>query len=199
MNDVTQPPRRYKGYEETHQLLIEVAVRLIAERGMDSLSLSALARAADVNRTTVYYHFADRDALVAAVKNWSATQIVRAFNHDAPQAARIDHITRFVLENPELTRLWIEDLTSAGDMRDSYPQWDELVAGMARHFAAFAPEEQVDAEIYSVQLLAAALAGPLVFRLRVDRKASNEEIMRRFRHEQQRVLRRDGLLNEEEE
>jgi AcrR family transcriptional regulator len=198
MNDAVQPPRRYKGYEETHQLLIEVAVRLIAERGMGSLSLSALARAAEVNRTTVYYHFADRDALVAAVKSWSAEQIVRAFNHDAPQAARIDHITRFALENPDLTRLWIEDLTTAGDMRDSYPQWDELVAGIVRHFAPFAPADRADAEIYCVQLLVAALMGPFVFRQRVDRKASNEEIIRRVRHEQQRVLRRDGLLEGKE-
>ena len=51
-----------------HQMLIELAVGLIADRGIDALSLSALARAAGVNRTTIYYHFTDRDALVAAVR-----------------------------------------------------------------------------------------------------------------------------------
>ena len=32
-------------------------------------------------------------------------------------------ITRFVLENPELIKLWIEDFVSGKDIRDVYPRW----------------------------------------------------------------------------
>lgn len=198
MNDAPMTQRRYKGFDETHLLLIEKAVQLIAERGVDALSLSALARGAEVNRTTVYYHFADRDALVAAVKSWCTAQIVKAFDHEAPQIDRIDHITRFAIEHPALMRLWIEDFTSMGDMNSSYPHWDELVRGIERHFATHAPEQKVDAEVYCVQLLTSALVGPCVFRHRVDREASNEEIIRRFRQEQMRVLKRDGLAHGED-
>lgn len=192
MNDAA--PRRYKAFTETHESLIETAVRLIADRGVDALSLSALARAAAVNRTTVYYHFKDRDALVEAVKQWSAEQMVQAFHKDVPQAARIDYVTGFVLDNPDLIRLWIEDFTSPGDIRTCYKHWDALVTGVEAHFAAIAPGETVDAEVYCVHLLTAAYVGPLVFRTRVAPEASNEDIIRRFREEQQRVLRRDGLL-----
>lgn len=181
--------RRYKTFEETHLLLIETAVRLIAERGVDALSLAALARAAAVNRTTLYYHFKDRDTLVQAVKSWSAAQIVRAFRHDLPQAERIDHITRFVLENPEIMGLWIEDFMAPGDIRTSYPYWDELVAGVGQTLG-----EAADAEVFCVNLLAGALIGPLVLRNRVSPGSSDAEIIARYRREQQRCLAREGLL-----
>lgn len=38
-----------------------------------------------------------------------------------PQHERIDYITHFVLENPELIKLWIEDFVSTTDIRNSYP------------------------------------------------------------------------------
>jgi AcrR family transcriptional regulator len=197
MSDADLAPRRYKAFEETHQILIETAVRLIADRGVDALSLSALAREADVNRTTVYYHFKDRDALVGAVKLWSSEQIVRAFRPDLPQPQRIDYITSFAIANPEIMKLWIEEFTSAGDIRDSYPHWDALVAGIERSFAAHDPAEEVDAEIYCVLLLTAALIGPRVFRNRVNPAASDAVLIERFRKEQQRALKRDGLLEPE--
>src|SRR6516164_3272557 len=121
--------RRNKGFEDTHQEMIETAVRLISERGVDALSISALSRAMGINRTTVYYHFENREALISAVKAWSAEQLARAFKTAAPTPDRIDYITRFVLENPELIKLWIDDFLSPGDVRDRYPSWDGLVEG----------------------------------------------------------------------
>src|SRR5690625_6402983 len=32
--------------------------------------------------------------------------------------------SRFVLENPELIKLWIDDFIAPGDIRDRYPLWD---------------------------------------------------------------------------
>lgn len=192
--EMSGEPRRYKAFDGTHQVLIETAVRLIADRGVDALSLSALAREADVNRTTVYYHFKDRDALVDAVKLWSSEQIVQAFRPDLPQAERIDYITRFSIANPEIMKLWIEEFTSPGEMRASYPHWEGLVAGVERSFANAPPGEEVDAEVYGVMLLTAALIGPRVFRNRVNPAASDAVVIERFRREQQRALKRDGLL-----
>lgn len=131
-SDLTDAPRRYKVFDETHQSLIETAVRLVADRGIEALSLSALARAARVNRTTAYYHFQDRDGLIDAVRQWSSEQIVKAFRPDLPQPERIAYINRFVLENPEIMKLWIDEFISPGDIRDSYPRWDALVDGVRR-------------------------------------------------------------------
>jgi AcrR family transcriptional regulator len=189
-------PRRHKTFYDTHQEMIETAVRLISEKGVGALSNAALARAMGINRTTVYYHFDSRGALLKAVKRWSAEQLASAFSRSAPQQERIDYITRFVLENPELIKLWIEEFVSPGDIRQSYPFWDALVDGIearSRRSKA-ARREAVDAEVYSLMLLTSAIIGPRVFRNRVAPQAEVESIVERFRKERQRLLRLDRLL-----
>jgi AcrR family transcriptional regulator len=185
--------RRNKGYEDTHRAMIETAVRLISEKGADALSIADIARAMNINRTTVYYHFENREQLLEAVKHWSSEQLAAAFNPTAPQQERIDYIARFVLENPELIKLWIQDLISPGDIRDRYPHWDSLVEGIRSRVSA--TDESVDAEVYSVILLTSAIIGPRVFKNSVAPREDNESIIRRFRAEQQRMLKHDALLN----
>jgi len=189
MNSTEAPQRRNKGFEETHQEMIETAVRLISEKGVEALSVSALAREMGVNRTTVYYHFETREALIAAVKAWSSAQLARAFGPIGSQAERIDYITRFVLENPELIKLWIEEVLLPGDMRDSYPQWDALVRGTQADFDARGTG--ADAEVFCVILLISAFIGPRVFRNRVRPDEPPEKIIERFRNEWQRMLNID--------
>ncbi len=186
--------RRNKGFDDTHQSMIDTAVRLISEKGVDSLSIAAIARAMRINRTTVYYHFESREALIEAVKQWSSAQLARGLSLAAPQQERIDFITRFVLENPGLIKLWIDDFVSTGDIRDRYPFWDELVKSMAASFARNTQDETVDAEVYCVILLTSAIIGPRVFKNSVAPNADIDTIVQRFRLEQQRLLKHDALL-----
>lgn len=186
-------PRRNKGFDETHQELIETAVRLISERGTEALSITALAREMAINRTTVYYHFDSREALLDAVKSWATAQLARGMDVNLSQPERCAHITRFVLDNPELIKLWIEDFVSNGDIRESYSCWDALVEGLRPVFVAACPEAPIDAEVYCVMMLAAAIIGPRVYRNSVNPAASTEEIIARFVAEQERVVRRDGI------
>lgn len=187
-------PRRNRGFDETHQELIETAVRLISERGTEALSITALAREMGINRTTVYYHFESRDALLHAVANWATGQLSRGMDHNLSRPERIDHISRFVLDNPELIKLWIEDFVSGQDIRNSYSCWDALVSGTQERLAEENPGEDIDAEIYCVMLLAASIIGPRVYRMAINPGASNEEIIAKFVREHQRVLGRDGLI-----
>src|SRR6185295_4572028 len=93
--------RRNKGFDATHQAIIAATVRLISEKGVEALSIAAVARAADIDRTTLYYHFADREALLKVAKDWSSEQLTRGVTPKTPRAERTAHISRFVLENPE--------------------------------------------------------------------------------------------------
>jgi AcrR family transcriptional regulator len=188
--------RRNKGFEETHRDMIATAVRLISERGINSLSIAAIAREMRINRTTVYYHFKSREALLEAVKQWSSEQLAKGLAVSVPQQERMDFITRFVLENPQLIKLWIDDFIATGDIRTRYPHWDELVQGMAATFAERIPEEHADAEVYCVILLTSAIIGPRVFKNSVRPDNDIETIVRRFRHELQRMLKHDALLRE---
>ncbi|CAN7367913.1 helix-turn-helix domain containing protein [Phenylobacterium sp. LjRoot219] len=189
------PRKRHKTFEATHQELIETAVRLISEQGAGSLSIAAVARAMGIDRTTVYYHFAGREDLLAAVKAWSSEQLAKAFRPEASQQERIDYTTRYVLENPELMKLWMDDFLAGADIRKSYPFWDQLVEGV-RADASYQGGEAVDAEIYCVNLLTSSIIGPRVFRNSVSPGDDNETVVRRFRDERRRVLRLSSLLKE---
>jgi AcrR family transcriptional regulator len=176
--------------------MIETAVRLISEKGLEAVSIAAVARAMGINRTTVYYHFESREKLLSAVQSWSSAQLAKAFRNDAPQRERIDYITRFVLKNPELIKLWIEDLVSGSDIRDSYPQWDALVQGIRANAIATDPGDAVDAEVYCVILITSAIIGPRVFKNSVRPDEDTETIVKRFRKERQRMLKHAALLKE---
>lgn len=186
-------PRRNKGFEETHREMIETAVRLISEKGADALSIAALSRAMGINRTTVYYHFDSREALLHAVTSWATEELAKGMDVEAASLnERIGHISRFVLENPELVRLWIDDFVDGGNIRDSYLPWDDLVGGMAKSFKALG--QDVDAEIYCVMLLSASIIAPRVYKRGIRPDEAEEDIVARFVKEHQRVLKRDGLI-----
>ena len=188
--------RRNKSYDATHHALIEASVRLISEKGVETLSVAGLARAVGMNRATVYYHFASREALLEAVSAWSSEQLTRGFAGQESQRERIDFVARFVLENPDLIKLWIEQFVSPGDIRDRYPKWDEFVAASRLSRAQAPGEDEMDVEVYCTFLLAGAIIGPRVFQSSVRPDLSEQEVVDRFRAEQQRMLRREGLFRE---
>jgi AcrR family transcriptional regulator len=186
--------RRNRNYDDTHRVLIEKAVELISELGADAVSVSALARATRINRSTVYYHFDSREALIMAVRKWSSEQLAKGVSPDASQQNGIDHISSFVLRNPEIIKLWIDDYIAAGDIRQRYPQWDSLVTHVARSFAETAPDEECDAEVYCALMLTSAFIAPRVFKNSIRPQESLERIVERFAHEQRRMIMREGVL-----
>ena len=179
---------RNRNFDHTHRTLIEAAVSLISRSGVDAVSVSALARATQINRSTIYYHFENREALIAAVRDWSSDELARGFNSDVSLSTGIEHISSFVLNNPEIIKLWIEDYISTGDIRDRYPLWDSLVANIAQESNEKETEQACDAEVYCTLMLTAAFIAPLVFKNSVCPNESLERIAERFTLEQQRIL-----------
>lgn len=195
MEDSVKPARhgRNKAFDETHQAMIGTAVRLISEHGVKALSVADVAREMGIDRTTVYYHFASRDALLHAVSGWATEQLAKGMDLSVSGPDRVRHISRFVLENPALIKLWIDGFISGGDIRESYLRWDALVDGIRQHFNRARPGEEVDAEVYCMMLLCGALIGPRVFANSVQPGVSVETIIERFVREEQRILKRDGF------
>jgi hypothetical protein len=75
-----------------------------------------------------------------------------------------------------------------------YKAFDETHLALIETAVRLIADRGVDAEVYSVMLLTAALIGPRVFRNRVNPAASDAVVIERFRREQQRALKRDGLF-----
>lgn len=184
---------RNKGFAQTHREMIEAAVRLVSEKGVDAMSISAMARELGISRANVYYHFANRDALLAAVKDWASEQIARGMDPGWSVAERTFGLLRFALDNPELIKLWIDDLLAGVDIHTSYPSWELLVEGMQARFDEQQPEEGIDAEVYCTIMLTSAFIAPRIFARCVRPGESTEQVVARFAKEQRRVLKRDGL------
>jgi AcrR family transcriptional regulator len=182
--------RRNKGFEETHALLIDTAIRLMSEKGTEALSLSEVAREAGVNRTTVYYHFESREALLTAVRAWSANQLAAAFAPSDTMENRTRFITRFVIEKPEVIALWTEEFLAPGRAGERYPHWEALVEGLRGEFS---DDEDLDAEAFATLLLTWAMIGPRVYRNSVRPDLSLDETIERLTRTQIAMLRRIGV------
>lgn len=53
--------------EEAHEKVIQAALALFGERGIESASMDAIARASGVSKATIYKHWADKEALLMEV------------------------------------------------------------------------------------------------------------------------------------
>lgn len=187
--------RRNKGFEETHLVLIETAIKLVSAKGMEALSLSEVAREAGVNRTTVYYHFADRDALVDAIREWSKTQFSTAWAPSDTAENRSRNVIRYVLENPEVVALWTEEFLAPGRITDRYATFGNLVEDLGIHFANHARTEDFEGEVFATFMLTWSMVAPRVYRNSVRPELSIDEMVERLTRTHMAMLRQCGLAD----
>jgi AcrR family transcriptional regulator len=90
---VAQSKRRYH-HGNLHRALLDAALRLIRKEGADALTLRGAARAAGVSPAAPYRHFADKDALLAAVAE-EGFRMMAAKMRAAAEAHPDDGIGRF--------------------------------------------------------------------------------------------------------
>src|SRR3954452_14123313 len=76
--------------------LIEASFGLLAERGLPGFSVAKVARAVGVSTASPYRHFADRDALLAAVAAQAAADLADRIRADADGAGE-DPVERFAV------------------------------------------------------------------------------------------------------
>jgi len=116
--------------------LLVAARRLVEREGPIGASLRAVAREAGVTAAAPYHHYADRDALLAAVAAQGFDELAEAMNrsarregHHTPlarlQAAGVAYV-RFAVRNPELFRLMF---SRPPGNRSGYPDLDRSARG----------------------------------------------------------------------
>jgi AcrR family transcriptional regulator len=110
---VVAAPRRRNRRDE----ILEIAVRLFAERGYHGVSMDDIGSAAGVTGPALYHHFAGKEAmLVAALIPVSEGLLAggrqRVADNDgaAALAALIDFHVAFALENPAVIALHLHEL-----------------------------------------------------------------------------------------
>ena len=141
---------------------MEAARRLMAGQGPDMLTMSKVANAAEVNRTTIYEHFSNRSSLIGAVMSEVAREASEIFKVDLPLNTRISYMVGYFVRNPDIARLWVYQSLSEVPLPDQDGRERYL---RAMHTFARSPiaREGIDADMLGEILVSAIL---LQWRLR---------------------------------
>lgn len=120
------PTLRERQHTATRNLILDALVDQLAETGAFDYSAFELARRANVSVRTIYRHFPDRDALLAAMST-RVNERIGLYNmptnpHELPDAARV--LFRKFDENPQLIVAQIT--TTAGGQVRSHGRKDRI-------------------------------------------------------------------------
>lgn len=89
---------------ELRAALLSAAAKILEREGREAISLRDLARRAGVSHTAPYRHFADRQALLAALADEGFALLAKELEGKAWREQAVAYV-RFALANPERFRL----------------------------------------------------------------------------------------------
>ena len=121
--------RRAKG-EATRRILIESAIIVMAERGLEGTTFATIAEKSGLSRGLVTFHFKTKEQLITAALDLAAQIYEVSWNthvripHLAPAerlATVIAHDVMFVRRHPAILSLWY---TTWGEARGIYRDLD---------------------------------------------------------------------------
>ena len=181
------PPRaRRLDHQLTRRRILDAARRVMSERGPESLTVSGVAREAQINRTTAYQHFRTRDELVSAVLEEFAHEVCARIGAQQPLGARIDDLVGYFVEHSEIARLALHNLL--GEVSFPREYWNPYFAELRAIGEGGQLQEGVDAEMLGQVLMAVALLWPLTARVEYESPAASRAATERFARELKRLL-----------
>jgi AcrR family transcriptional regulator len=185
---------RRSDFQRTRERIVTAARRLMGERGPESLTVSAVAHAAGINRTTAYQHFRTRDELVRAVTELLIQEAGAFLATMRPMIEHVDAIIDYFFEHPEFARLAIYWLLSDTPIpREGM----ELLRNETRQAVAEGGRAGADAEMLGHLLGGVAVLWPLSARIEFEDPAERRAATARLTRELKRLLLY-GLLRPEQ-
>jgi AcrR family transcriptional regulator len=198
MPTTAQPaPRRARrsDFQRTRERIVEAARRLMAEHGPETLTVSAVAHAAGINRTTAYQHFRTRDELVRAVSDELIEEVGGYLSTRRPLVEHIDEIAGYFLEHPELARLALYWLLS--DSPIPRGGMELFLYETRKTVEVDASRSDADAEMLGHLMLSVAVLWPLSARIEFEDPDARRAATARLARELKRLLLY-GLLEPEQ-
>lgn len=120
-----------RGWRGTADLWLDAAYRLLVEGGVDAVKVMPLAQRLGLSRTSFYWHFADREALLAGlVARWQRGNTAALIAHASAPAATI---TEAVLN---LFDCWVRPELFDSRLEFAIRNWALTDAALARTLAA---------------------------------------------------------------
>lgn len=189
----TKSKRRVRDPAATRETILEAASNLLAKDGPEGISLSAVAHLASVNRGTAYQHFETRERLIEATVQWVSDKLFRAVFGDpealgerrveeVDPAAMTDRLCEFAMENPDLCRVWLQQVLASPDPRQD-PFWREYSGSFGRFARTDLAEPDIDVEVLSVVNLAGVFFWPILARAYAANGKQRSELRHRYTKE----------------
>jgi AcrR family transcriptional regulator len=175
--------------------LLAAAKELVAEDGLDALTVVGVARRAGLNRSTAYQHFRQREDLVDAVGAQFARELRALFSEPRELGEQIDFFAHHFRENPDIARIWMFHLLRDDDAV-SKPGWDEYVSALERLSESPRSQDGIDAEMLCVIAMTSALVWSLMVRQRTSGEAQARAETDRFARELKRLFLHGALRPE---
>ncbi len=181
----------------TRAVILEAARTILAEEGIEGLSVSAVAYAAGVNRGTAYLYFENREKLVAQTIASVSEILLNSVYGDGAELAgtnvtEIDQVTltetlsSFAMANPDLCRVWLLQVLASPNPYDD-PFWRKYMTYLQRFAETDLAEPDVDAEVLSVIVLAGTFLWPIWAHAGTLDTAGRKQAASRFSRELMRL------------
>jgi AcrR family transcriptional regulator len=144
----------------SREKIITTALRLMAEKGIKQTTLADIARAAQISRGTLFYHYPSKDELIYAVLEKHLSALTDAIfaslprRRDAANLAGTLHNAFTKLHQDENSSrmnlyLLLEAIVENGELKDrfavKYQTWRELIAGQIARILGIADSRQLSA------------------------------------------------------
>ena len=175
--------------------LLAAARELVAEDGLDVLTVVGVAERAGLNRSTAYQHFRSRHDLVDAVGAQFARELRAMFSEPRELGAQIDFFSHHFRENPDIARIWmfhlLRDEASAAN-----PGWDQYVSALERLADSPRSQDGIDPEMLCVIGMTSALVWSLMVRQRTSSEKQARAETARFARELKRLFLHGALRPE---
>ena len=189
--------------DSTRREILQAALEVLAKDGPESLSVSEVARRAGVNRGTAYQHFPTREDLQHATAAWVSERMYEEFfgdfeavsqeNEFYPPALAQERLSKFAMENPELSRAWLFDvMTSRGDVTETF--WNEYVLRLQEFIDQGHGRDDIDVEVYAFITLVSSMMWPIWAEAHTRGKRSRDRMRQRFVDEMLRLVMYGALI-----
>jgi AcrR family transcriptional regulator len=188
----SKSPKRRRDPDRTRVAILKAAGELLSREGREGLSVSRVAQHAGVNRGTAYQHFQSREQLVEETVAWVSERLCQATFGDLASAAeageRLDpkmvseHLVEFLMENPELGRVWLFDILSS-NRPEADPFWSQYRKLIEKFAQSELAQPGIDTEVHSVLMLMGTFLWPVWARAHSRNGKERTQMAKRFTNE----------------
>lgn len=179
---------RIRNPEQTRARLLQATVEILAQKGVDGLSLKDAALLANVSRRAAYQHFEDRDHLLREAKNWITERLRDAMSAVDPAAPDVSllEMARLIQSHRDAATLMVTEAIAGRDFSPDHPVTSQMRRSLQRLKASGHARPGLDVEVLVYIFLAMVGAQVMLSRLP---GADKEDIALRFTRELSAFMR----------